>query len=276
MGVSFLNLPRVDVNDVTKGTIALIGSTIVSVSEHEPYGQEKSPEVIRLASLEYTGFIDYLERSVVDLDVVDLGDFNKDSIGDVVNNVIKQGGEVIVFGGDHSTTFYALRNLRQPNKLTVLDAHLDFADVEINPEAEQYSHGFVNKLLAEKGWKIEIFGYRAYSSFPEEYKEAKHHGAHIIPWFKNEEDLGNVLQKCEFLSIDMDFFDASSFPATRVPEIGGPTLREFISILRRIKQFSVKYIDIVEYTPDLDPHRVYAKMLSILIMELIGAMAYKT
>jgi len=270
--LTFLGFPKGFVSEVTKGTIALIGSTIVSKSEHEPFGQEYSAREIRKCSYEYTGYIDYLNKSVSEYDVIDLGDYDRKEICNVVKSVLESGGKAIVFGGDHTTTYYTLHCLK-PSKLTVFDAHLDFADNKINPEAESISHGFVNKLLAEKGWAIEIYGYRAYSSFPEEYKLAKGVGAGLIPWYGNEDRLTSYLNNRIFISIDMDFFDASSFPATRVPEIGGPSLKEFIKQLRLTNNFEARYVDLVEYAPELDKSKVYCKIMSMLIFELIAKMS---
>ncbi len=266
---TFLGFPYGKINDITKGTITLIGSTVVSRTEHDPLGQEFSADWIRKCSYEYTGFIDYQEKCIVDYNVIDLGNFNKEELGDIVKAVIENGGVPIVFGGDHTTTYYALEKL-QPNKLTVLDAHFDFADQNVNPDAEPISHGFINKLLVAKGWEITIYGTRAYSSFCNEYEDAKKAGVKIIPWFGNENMMNSVIENSIYLSIDMDFFDLSSFPATRVPEVGGATLREFISTLRSTKNFSPKYIDLVEYAPEADFNKAYCKAMSILIMEIIA------
>ncbi len=272
--LTFLGFPRGTVEDVTKGTIGLIGSTIVSKSEHEPYGQERAAREIRRCSFEYTGYIDYLNKSIEEFDVIDLGDFGRDDLCKVVKGVLGNKGKAIVFGGDHTTTYYSLHCLK-PDNLVVLDAHLDFADQTINREAESISHGFVNKLLSEKGWRIEIFGIRAYSSFPEEYQLAKDANARVIPWFGNEDKLVEMLVKSRYLSIDMDFFDASSFTATRVPELGGPTPREFIRALRSLSKLEVNYLDLVEYAPDLDATRVNCKIISMLIFELIAKIITK-
>lgn len=209
-----------------------------------------------------------------DFDVIDLGDFGKEELCKIVKSVLDNEGKALVFGGDHTTTYYTLHCLK-PDELVVLDAHLDFADQTINRDAEPISHGFVNKLLSDRGWKIEIFGIRAYSSFPEEYKLAKRANAKVISWFGNEEKLAEFLVKSRYLSIDMDFFDASSFTATRVPELGGPTLREFVKTLRSIDQLNVNYLDLVEYAPDLDDVKVNCKMMSILIFELIAKIITK-
>ena len=270
--LTFLGFPKGSLSDVTKGTIVLIGSTIVSKSEHEPYGQEYSAREIRKCSYEYTGYIDYINRSVSEYDVIDLGNYDKEQICSVVKSVIESGGKVIVFGGDHTTTYYTL-HCQKPSKLTIFDAHLDFADNKINPDAEPISHGFINKLLSDKGWVIEIYGYRAYSSFPEEYQLAKEAKAELNPWYGNEDRLASYLSDSLYISIDMDFFDASSFPATRVPEIGGPSPKEFIKQLRLTNDFKAIYIDLVEYAPELDKSKVYCKIMSMLIFELIAKMS---
>ncbi len=269
MQETFLGFPHGKTSDITKGTIALVGSTIVSKSEHDPFGQNFSADWIRKCSYEYTGFIDYKEKCIIDYNVIDLGNFSRENIGETVKAVIENGGVPIVFGGDHTTTYYALEKL-QPSRLTVFDAHFDFADQNVNPDAEPISHGFINKLLVGKGWEITIFGTRAYSSFCNEYMDAKKVGVKIIPWFGNEKTMGSIIENSIYLSIDMDFFDLSSFPATRVPEIGGATLREFISTIRLIKSFNPKYVDLVEYAPETDFNKAYCKAISILIMEIIA------
>lgn len=270
--LTFLGVPKGSVDDVTNGTIVLIGSLVVSKTEHEPFGQEKASRYIRECSFEYTGYVDYLDRSVVDLDVVDLGDAGGVDLCKTVRGVLDNGGKVIVFGGDHTTTYYALECL-EPSELTVLDAHFDFADEKVNPDAEPISHGFINKLLSRKGWRIRIFGARAYSSFPMEFEWARKAGAELYPWYNNQNLLKELVGISEFLSLDTDFFDASSFPATRVPEVGGATPREFIDALRSVQGFKARYVDIVEYAPDLDQTRVCCKIISNIIFELIAKMA---
>ena len=266
MTKTFLGVPKVSIDDITCDTIALIGSSITSKSYHRTYGQEIAADKIREYSIEYTGFLDYLGKCIHDWDVVDLGNYNREDIGDVIKEALDRGSRVIVFGGDHLTTYYTLERIR-PDNLIMLDAHFDYAEYRTMKEI---SHMSTTRLLREKGWKVTIYGTRGYSSICEEYQWAKKDEVIIKPWYSISIPMKDTLEKAKFISIDLDFFDSLSFPAVRVPEIGGPAISDFVRDLRETRDFNPIYVDIVEYAPDLDPYGVYGKAIVALLIEIIG------
>ena len=259
MGVTFLNLPKVSVNEVVEGTIALVGSRVVSSSHHRTYSQNLSSQKIREASLEYTGYSPTLSKYIHDFDVVDLGDFDGDELGYVVRSILDSGGRAIIFGGDHTTTYYALKNVK-PEKILVFDAHPDFAKY-----VDSLNHASVCRALKEAGWDLSIIGVRGYSSKLEEYYEAKKAGVNFLDCPKKIDDV-------KFMSIDLDFLEATIFPAIRVPEIGGYTISDFLKCIKEISFGKIVYVDFVEYAPDLDNSGVYAKVVAMLIIEIIAKM----
>lgn len=272
---SFFGLPRLNLKEakegITKSTIALIGSKVVTESMHSSKGMKHGPDIIRKVSQEFTG---YLPRLDVDLhlkDIIDLGNYGTVKIGKAVKTVLERKGLPFVIGGDHATTYFALKDI-DISPILWLDAHTDLAKEEEIPNAEKISHGSALKLLVEKGAKAVVMGFRGYSTMKKEVERAEELGVEIFSYPYRERRLINFLKECQALTLDMDFFTSTDFPAVRVPEIYGPQVNDFIQILRKT-HFSPSYIDIVEYLPSRDPTRCYAIILSQIILELLGKLS---
>ena len=262
--IGFFGVPRVSIHDVVEGTIALIGSRIFTKSLHKDYGVGIAVKILRRVSNEYTGYAPSIDSYVLDKDVVDLGDFDERSIGDMVSQVIEKGGVAIVIGGDHATSYYALSKTSL-RSITWLDAHLDLETSSNVTHASVLRH-----LVMEKGLKGKVIGFRGYSSFREEIKEADKLGIRITSWPFSDDILIKSLQETQSVSLDTDFFDATLFRATRVPEILGYSPTKFVQILRRLPETSAKYFDITEYCPAIDPGYIHAKILVQILIEIIA------
>lgn len=269
---SFFNLPRLNLKEarrgITKSTIALIGSKVVTESMHPSKGMKRAPDIIRNVSQEFTG---YLPKLGIDLhlkDVIDLGNYGTARIGQAVKTVLERKGTPFVIGGDHATTYFALKDV-DISSILWLDAHTDLAKEEEIPHAKEISHGSALKLLVEKGAKAVVMGFRGYSTVKKEIKRAEKLGVEIYPYPFREGRLINFLEECQALSLDLDFFTGTDFPAVRVPEIYGPQVSDFIQILREA-HLGPSYIDVIEYLPSRDPNRYYAILLSQILLELLG------
>ncbi|MHA1589410.1 MAG: arginase family protein [Candidatus Njordarchaeales archaeon] len=267
MSVTFFGVPKVSINDVVDGTIALIGSKIATESMHKPYGVGSAARVLRKVSCEYTGYIPALNIDIHEKDVVDLGDYDESSIGSAVRGVLKRGGIAIVIGGDHATTYYALKDSGVKSILW-LDAHLDISEEEKVSHASALRH-----LIRNSNGRIRtiVIGFRGYSTPRMEINYAKKLGLEIIPYPFPQEYLKKALEKADAISLDMDFFDAVFFKATRVPEILGMSLSEFIIRLRSVSKLNAVYFDFVEYCPEIDLGYTHGKILAQLILEVISA-----
>ena len=266
--LTFFGIPSEKVENIVKGTIAIIGSKISSKSMHSSCGNDLAAKAIREVSIEYTGYIPALDFDLFDYDLVDLGDYDRDEIALTVKAVINAGGLPIIIGGDHITTFYSLKEISFQNILW-LDAHLDLAKSGEIQETEEYSHAAALRLILEKkNVSARVVGFRGYSTLKEEIKRANQYDVRYYP--PQSDIIKKLLMNAEIISLDLDFFDMIYFPAVRVPEPFGINPIDFLRILREIC-IRPKYFDIVEYCPLYDPHRVHGKFIAILLLEIIAA-----
>lgn len=268
---TFFNLPKVSPEEVNRGTIALIGSRIETKSIHKAYGVKNAAEILRKVSVEYVGYVNRDKSIINDYDVVDLGDFNAKRIGKVVRSVIDRGGVPIVVGGDHATTFFATQYMHFTNLLW-LDAHLDMQEFGDFGATKAINHANVLLQIVKqrRNLNITVAGFRGFSTPKIEIARAAKLGISYLSPNEIREDLHYYLSKAQVISLDLDFFDATEFRSTRVPEINGYRVSEFIQMLIRTKLKYVKYFDIVEYCPNIDTGFVDAKILVQIIPLIIG------
>jgi len=137
----------------------------------------------------------------------------------------------IVIGGDHSITYYSLKNFDKNITYLVFDAHFDCLN-------EDFHHGSFNYYLIKEGYNPLFFGVRSYD--------------------KNEYDLCKdkffnpfeIKDKEVYISIDIDVLDC--YVPTWEP--GGISFMELDKYLKfLIENNKVLGIDIVESTPKYYP-----------------------
>lgn len=250
--------------NVSKDTIAIIGSLCVSKSIHRTLGQERATKVLRKLSKEFCTHNLRAEVSLEDHDIVDLGDFRGDKLAQVVDKVLKRNAKVLIIGGDHTTTFHALKNADKID-LTVFDAHLDSEECK-----ERIHHACIIRelLKRDKISRITLIGMRGYSTLRSEIEFLKKH--RVLAWPTSKEVIETFLKTSNYISIDLDFLNPSSFWAVRAPEPLGFDINSFISIINETERTSARYVDMVEYSPDADPGYVCGKMLLQLMLEILS------
>jgi len=267
---TFFNLPPATVNDVVEKTIALIGSKVFTKSIHKPYGVWKAAKVIRNMSKEYSGYLHEWKVDIHEKDVVDLGDYDRSKLGSIVKKVIDEGGIAIVIGGDHATTYYALKNV-DVESLLWLDAHLDLAEKKSYYGSERINHANVLQfLLNEKELSVTIVGFRGHSTPKSEINRIKKYKLSLLSADVDSTQLSELFSNHFAISLDLDFFDATEIRATRVPEINGFSLKDFIIALGTVGDVRARYFDIVEYCPDIDRGYVDAKVISQVLLYVIA------
>ncbi len=267
---SFFGFPRTSPDNVTKNTIVIIGSTSTSRSIHPTYGQKKATYILRRLSREYDTHNMYCRVILDDYDIVDIGDFHGRDLSNTLKKVLDNGAKAVVVGGDHITTYFSLSGIPL-QQISVLDAHLDAESCIKQPH-----HGCViRKIIEEKGdIYVKILGFRGFSTMYSEYEYLrKHSNVEILPWPVEKEILHKVLADSKFLSIDLDFFDPTSFPAVRVPEVFGADFSEFVHLVNTIETSKLNYVDIVEYTPMIDNGYICGKKLLQLLLEILALLA---
>ncbi|MCR8432811.1 MAG: arginase family protein [Crenarchaeota archaeon] len=265
---TFFGFYYTEPDTVSRDTIAIIGSLCISKSIHPALGQGRATQVLRKLSREFCTHGLHAKVLLEDYDIVDLGDFCNKKLTSVVTQVLRKGARVLVIGGDHTTTLYALRDINVAN-LTVFDAHLDSEECK-----EGVHHGCVIRKLIEEKDRLEVtlVGMRGYSTLKGEIEFLKQRSQRIFAWPVSEETVKLCFRESEYISIDLDFFNPSSFWAVRAPEPLGFDINHFISIINEVRKTNARYIDVVEYSPEADPGYVCGKLLLQLVLEILSTL----
>ncbi|MBI3802168.1 MAG: agmatinase [Nitrospirae bacterium] len=190
---------------------------------------------------------------------------------------------VLTLGGDHSVVIPVHRafSRRATEKigLVFVDAHTDLSDVF---DGSPYSHAcplrrtmeterFDPKVTVLVGTRcyeraglqfIQENGMKMYPAY-----EVAERGIGVIAdeILKRFADLENV-----YLSIDIDALDPAFAPGTGIPDAGGLSTRDVITLIRRLHPLPVVGADLVEVAPPLDLSDITSFAALRIITELFG------
>jgi agmatinase len=249
-------------------------------------GTSLGPERIRFWSQHTTPFTE--DRTPLkSLRLLDLGDVQvHDQVRDfeaIRSKVAALHSTPIALGGDHSVTipiFQGQLDRFRDQDLGVLwlDAHPDLCDFFAG---SRLSHACVLRRGLEAGLKpenicmiglrswedqevdlIENGGLRVYTA-----AEVASHGVRAVAAAVHE-----VLSNCDavHISLDIDCLDPAFAPGTGIPDAGGLTSREVITLIQSLQGLPLVGLDIVEVSPPLDPSEATVFAALKFIMEFIG------
>ncbi len=186
----------------------------------------------------------------------------EEMIAKVANRLSRIDAFTVLLGGVHTVSISAFESLQQrfqSRDITILqiDAHLDMRDDDsdynmVNPS--RFSHACIMRRAVEMGFKTCSVGTRAYSIA--EYQFAKEKELPIFEMGRGKElQIEDILAAIKtekiYITIDVDGFDPSIFPATGTPVPGGISWEFGTALLRRvISERDVIGADIVETAPD--------------------------
>ena len=192
----------------------------------------------------------------------------------------------IVMGGDHSITLGELRAAGgKYGKLALLqfDSH---CDVWGDYFGEKYNHGTMFRhaveeglISAENSLQLGVRG-PVYSST--DIDSARELGFEVITDREMAaiglDTLINRIRKRVkdhpvFLSFDIDFVDPAYAPGTSTPEVGGPTSRETLEIVRQLAGLNIIGFDLVEVIPHCDHGQITCLLAANLIYEFLSLVA---
>jgi agmatinase len=213
------------------------------------------------------------------LTIVDFGDIAIDNhstersmqhIREVVREIAETGAIPVIVGGDHSLSYpnvAALADVHGKERLSVIhfDAHYD----AWWGSAHLISHGApVYRLLNEGHVRIADYiqvGLRSAGPDREAFEWMRENGMryHTMAEIERrgwDEVLDRVVAEASedgrklFVSFDIDVVDPAYMTATGTPVPGGLTMRESITIVRRLcAESNVIGFELVELHPALDP-----------------------
>jgi agmatinase len=252
-------------------------------------GAALAPERLRYWSRHLTPFSEDRTR-LRDLTVCDLGDIPiTDPIRDfelVRQKVASLPNMPILLGGDHSVTipiFQGQRERYKGQRLGVLwvDAHPDLCD---NFDGSKLSHACVLRRGMEFGidpQDICMVGLRSWED--QEIDIIENGGVHVYTAADVAErgmrdvadSARNILNDCDaiHISLDIDCLDPAIAPGTGIPEFGGLSSRDVLTLLKSMQGLPLAGLDVVEIAPPLDPSEstVFAGLK--IIMEYIAVIA---
>lgn len=194
----------------------------------------------------------------------------------------------IVLGGDHSVIIPVLQGQRERYKnqrlgILWVDAHPDLCDFF---DGSRISHANTMRRALDFGIEphdVCMVGLRSWED--QEIDLIENSGIHVYTaaavaerGMRNVADsVYNILNDCDavHISLDIDCLDPSVAPGTGIPEFGGLTSRDVLTLIKSTQDLPLVGLDVVEIAPPLDPSEstVFAGLK--IIMEYIAVHARK-
>ncbi len=252
-------------------------------------GAALGPERIRFWSTHLTPFSE--DRTQLgDIRVADPGDI---AINDQARDFEALRGKVaalpnvpIILGGDHSISIPVLQAQREryrDQRLGVLwvDAHPDLCDVFTG---SRLSHACVLRRALESGIEPEdvcMVGLRSWED--QEINLIENGGLNVYAAAEVAtrgmksvaSSVYSKLNLCDavHISLDIDCLDPAFAPGTGIPDSGGLTSREVITLIQSLQRLPLVGLDVVEVAPPLDPSEATVFAALKVIMEFIALFA---
>ncbi len=252
-------------------------------------GAALAPERLRYWSRHLTPFSEDRTR-LKDMTICDLGDIPITNPATDFNMIRQRVATLpnipIMLGGDHSVSipiFQGQRERHRDKRLGVLwiDAHPDLCDTF---DGSKLSHACVLRRGIEFGIEphdICMVGLRSWED--QEIDIVESGGVHVYTAAdvaergirKVADSVRNILNDCDAIhvSLDIDCLDPSAAPGTGIPEFGGMTSRDVLTLLKSMQGLPLVGLDVVEIAPPLDPSEATVFAGLKIIMEFIAVIA---
>jgi len=252
-------------------------------------GAALAPERIRFWSRHVTPFSEDRTR-LAGLVVRDAGDF---PVADPASDFPKAAEVVaglsnipIFLGGDHSVAIPIFQGQRQRfagKRLGLLwvDAHPDLCD---DFDGSRLSHACVLRRGLEFGIDQQDVCLVGLRSWEEQEIDLIERGQMHVYTAADVAELGmksvaadvrKILARCDavHVSLDIDCLDPSAAPGTGIPEFGGLSSREALTLIQSLQGLPLVGLDVVEVAPPLDPSEATVFAALKIIMEFIAVVA---
>ena len=284
-------------------TLAGLDAAVIGLPSDSggPYrtGARFAPNAVRAMSVmlrpinPYRGGINVFER----LRVADVGDaavvpgYLEESLARLeaaVRSLVDAGVTPFGIGGDHSVTLAALRAVAAkhgPLALIHFDSHSDTWDKYF--AGKKYSAGTPFRRAAEEGivdpaHSIQV-GMRGSLFSPTDVSQSIELGYDVVTTDEMfamgmpalaARIAARAAGRPAYVTFDLDFIDPASAPAVQTPEIGGPTSRETLDLIRRLSGIRLVGCDVVELNPMFDqPAQTTALVAATVLAEFLALCA---
>ncbi len=294
-GIStFARLPHTQ--SLTGVNVAVFGVPFDGGTSFRP-GARFGPQGIREASRLLRSYHYVLDvQPFDDLSVIDYGDLAvvPSDIGDTYAMVERQvegfyDHDVfpVAMGGDHSVILPLLRACARkhgPVSLVQFDSHVDTWEKLFG---KKYNHATpikraIEEQLIDPHRSIQV-GIRASQPFPDDLDRTRGLGLTIVTaeelFQRGIPDVAAQIRKLVgpkvYLTFDIDFVDPAFAPGTGTPEVGGPSSREVLALLRELKTLPLVAADLVEVAPAYDQSEITGMLAANVILEVISLLAWQ-
>jgi len=207
-------------------------------------------------------------------------------IVETMQPVFSAGVIPIAVGGDHSITLGELRAASgRYEKLALIqfDSHCDVWDDYFG---EKYNHGTPFRRASEEGLvapesSIQL-GIRGPLYSAMDLDAARALGFEVIPEREMAKlSIADVVSRIRervkdrptFLTFDIDFVDPAYAPGTGTPEVGGPSSREALEIVRGLAGLNLVGFDLVEVIPQYDSGQITSLLAANILYEFLSLVA---
>ena len=201
--------------------------------------------------------------------------------------LVARGIIPVGLGGDHSIALPELRALgRRHGALAVLhfDSHTDTWDTYC--AGQRHSAGTAFRRGVEEGFidaraSMQI-GMRGSLFSNQDIQQSLDLGYEVVTTDQmldaGVEALGRrILDKFHgrkvFLSFDLDVVDPAFAPGVQTPEAGGPSARDILRLIRRLRGLDLVGADVVEMNPNYDPGQISALLAATVAAEILALIA---
>jgi len=201
--------------------------------------------------------------------------------------LVARGIIPVGLGGDHSIALPELRALgRRHGALAVLhfDSHTDTWDTYF--AGQRHSAGTAFRRGVEEGFidaraSMQI-GMRGSLFSNQDIQQSLDLGYEVVTTDQmldaGVETLGRrILDKFHgrkvFLSFDLDVVDPAFAPGVQTPEAGGPSARDILRLIRRLRGLDLVGADVVEMNPNYDPGQISALLAATVAAEILALIA---
>lgn len=252
-------------------------------------GAALAPERMRFWSRHLTPFSEDRTR-LGDMTICDLGDIEisepERDFGLVREQVAGLPNIPIILGGDHSVSIPVLQAQRQRYKnqrlgILWVDAHPDLCD---EFDGSRLSHANTLRRGLDAGiaqQDVCMIGLRSWEEQELELIENGQLNVYSMPTIAERgmkavaAEVRKILSACDaiHISFDIDALDPSAAPGTGIPDYGGLTMRELLTLLKAMGGLPLVGLDVVEVAPPLDPSESTVFAALKVIMEFIAVQA---
>jgi len=252
-------------------------------------GAALGPERIRFWSTHLTPFSEDRTR-LRDMRVADLGDipiaYQESDFERVRQKVASLPNVPIILGGDHSISIPVLQAQREKygnQRLGLLwvDAHPDLCD---EFTGSKLSHACTLRRALDFGYdpsEICLVGLRSWED--QEIDLIENGGLNVysatdiaeLGMNRIANSVRSKLSDCDavHISLDIDCLDPAYAPGTGIPDAGGLTSRDVITLIKTLQGLTLVGLDLVEVSPPIDPSEatIFAALKFIMEYIAVGA-----